>query len=200
MATTLPTDFPGLAALQEAGEATPAKIRKHIADKTLTKIPKIGPATAEEITAAFKKFEADNKGADDDEATAKASTTAGATEMAKTGAQKNEELANHDLAAMTPAERAQAGVIETIGEKIAHSGAVFIHDPAGPYASREAVRIPPERGRIKVEPIGFVPPQTGMLVKDGDDAYNIPEGFNLDARGDDWMKVRSPNTGQPFIR
>lgn len=53
MATKLPDDFPGLASLQEAGEGTPAKVRKRIADNTLTEIPGIGEATAEKITEAF---------------------------------------------------------------------------------------------------------------------------------------------------
>jgi hypothetical protein len=49
----LPDDFPGLAALEAAGEATVAKVRKRIADGALTEIPGIGEATAEKIEEAF---------------------------------------------------------------------------------------------------------------------------------------------------
>jgi hypothetical protein len=236
---SLPEDFPGLAALQDAGEATPAKVRKRIDDDTLTEIPGIGEATADKIKEAFAATTEDDAGANDqdgkktDQTDAAAASTAadqleageqtrtnsptagetllntegmdlaaqaaGAADMAKPGAVKNEELPNHALDDLTPAERVQAGINQTIGEKVAYSGAVFVHDPAGPYASREAVRIPPERGRIKIEAIGFVSPQKGMMVKHGDDVYNIQEDLGPDARGDDWLKVRSPNTGRAFI-
>lgn len=49
----LPEGFPGLAALEEAGEATYTKVRKRIDAGTLTEIPNIGDATAEKIEEAY---------------------------------------------------------------------------------------------------------------------------------------------------
>jgi len=131
---------------------------------------------------------------------AASAVAAGEAESEKSGAEKNEDLANHDLAELTTAERERAGVRESVAERIAHCGAVYVHDPAGPYASRTAVRIPQGAVRIKVEPIGYVPPQKGMTVRDGDDEYAIQEDLGPDSKGDDWLKVRSPNTGKAFIR
>lgn len=51
----LPEDFPGYAALDEAGEATYAKVRKRIEKGTLTEIPGIGEATAQKIEEAVKE-------------------------------------------------------------------------------------------------------------------------------------------------
>ena len=125
---------------------------------------------------------------------------AGEREAEKTGAEKN-QLPNHDLTEMTPAERRAAGVMESAAERIAHSGAVYVHDPGGPYASRTAVHIPDGHIRIKVDPISSHPPVKGMRVKDDGDEYTIQEGwFTPDSRADDWLKVRSPNTGLAFIR
>lgn len=128
-----------------------------------------------------------------------AALLAGDAEAKKPGAVKNEELANHDLADLTPAEKVQAGIAKTGGERLRDCGSVFVDDPTGPYASKTAVRIPPERGRIKVLPISHVSPLKGMLVKDGEDVYNIQEPIGLDANPDAWLQVRSPNTGKPFI-
>lgn len=230
---TLPDDFPGLTALQEAGEATPAKIRKRVADDTLTEIPGIGEATAEKIKERMASLdeEAKEPAVDSDadidakeaamtdanakgpetnsptsgetllntEGTSDAALLAGDTEAKKSGAEKNEELANHDLADLTPAEKIQAGIAKTGGERLRDCGAVFVDDPTGPYASKTAVRIPPERGRIKVLPISHVSPIRGMLVKDGDDVYNVQEPIAPDANPDAWLQVRSPNTGKPFV-
>lgn len=49
----LPEGFPGLAALEAAGEATYAKVRKRIENGTLTEISGIGTATAAQIEAAM---------------------------------------------------------------------------------------------------------------------------------------------------
>lgn len=53
----LKEDFPGFAALDAAGEATHAKVRKRIADGTLQEIENIGPATEEQIIAEFEKID-----------------------------------------------------------------------------------------------------------------------------------------------
>lgn len=53
----LPEDFPGLAALEEAGLTTYAKVRKHL-DKFDTeegKITGVGPATVEKIRTAMNE-------------------------------------------------------------------------------------------------------------------------------------------------
>lgn len=234
----LPEDFPGFAALDAAGEATSAKLRKRIAAGTLREIDGIGEAREKEIIAAFEKLDTpadqakDIAEVEDDASITPASqakelhapdtgeTSApeagktegtilnqgnapaaelGAAEAAKPSAEKN-ELVNHALDELTPAERERANVRESVAERIAHSGAVFIHDPAGPYASAQAVRIPQGAVRIKVDPIGFISPQKGMTVRDGEDEYAIQEDLGPDSKGDDWLKVRSPNTGQPFIK
>jgi hypothetical protein len=51
----LPEDFPGRTALEEAGEATYAKVRKRLAAGTLTEIHGIGEATASSIAEAMKE-------------------------------------------------------------------------------------------------------------------------------------------------
>ena len=61
MAKQLPEDFPGRAALEEAGEFTPAKIRKRVEAGTLTEIPGIGEATAEKITTEMALFDSDEQ-------------------------------------------------------------------------------------------------------------------------------------------
>lgn len=53
----LKEDFPGFAALDAAGEATHAKVRKRIADGTLQEIEGIGPATEEQIVAEFEQID-----------------------------------------------------------------------------------------------------------------------------------------------
>jgi len=136
-----------------------------------------------------------NKGGVSDDALA-----AGEREQQKTGAQKNVELPNHDLGTLTPAEERAAGVADNQAQKLVRSGAVYVRDPAGAYASRTAVRIPEERGQIKVDPLHHVAPQRGMRVKDGTDEYVISDTtFGMDSKPEDWLRVRSPNTGKPFI-
>jgi hypothetical protein len=53
----LPEDFPGYAALQEAGEATYAKVRRRIVEGTLTEVSGIGESTASKIEEAMAAVE-----------------------------------------------------------------------------------------------------------------------------------------------
>ena len=232
MARSLPDNFPGLAALQDAGEATPTKVRKRIADDTLTEIPGIGPATAEQIKTAFETFDTPEVQADElkeddgskpsdtlEEGKARAARdeagTAPAThlntgshaadvasrsegEKAKTSRDVANEQPNHALD--RPAGASTTSGTMSDGERLAHSGAVYIDHPEGAYASRTAVRFGPGEGRVPQLAISSISPRTGMQIKDGDDMYALAEGFGRDTKPIDWLRVRSPNTGKPFIR
>lgn len=123
----------------------------------------------------------------------------GEEEADKSGAEKNEELVNHDLGELTPAERREAGKAESIGEKLANCGAVFVETANGSYASRTPVVNSDDGPRMKILPISHVPPVGGMRVKDGDTEYAVPDTFQMDSKADDWLKVRNPSTGKPFI-
>lgn len=219
-------DFPGFAQLDAAGEATTAKVRKRIENGTLREIDGIGEQREQEIRAAFVKLDnedarrADNEEGNEHAQQAKGDKTdesasgtlinqggisdealdAGEAEAKKPGAQKNIELPNHDLGELTPKERRDAGIADSQADRLVHSGAVYVYDPAGAYASRTAVHIPESRGQIKVDPLHHVSPHKGMRVKHGDDEYVISDdSFGLDTKPQDWLRVRSPNTNQPFI-
>jgi len=243
MARSLPPDFPGLAALQEAGEATPAKVRKRIADDTLTEIPQIGPATADQIKAAFEKFDTPEVQAEDqkdaeaaggkpsdtrdeglkrtakesseDEGGAKADEHPEANtivnqgthaaevasrsdaENAKSSRDVSQEQPNHALD--RPAGASTASGVMSDAERLAHCGAVYVDAPTGAYASTKAVQLAQADGRFPILPVSRVAPRTGMEVRDGEDVYALAEGFGRDTNPIDWLRVRSPNTGKPFI-
>lgn len=67
-------DFPGFTALDAAGEATHAKVRKRIADGTLQEIEGIGPATEDQIIATFKEIDTADEQAQDERDGANAKT------------------------------------------------------------------------------------------------------------------------------
>jgi hypothetical protein len=239
MAKSLPPDFPGLAALEAAGEATPAKIRKRIANDTLTEIPQIGPAHAEQIKTAFEEFDnpdvqaedqrdaegADGKPSDtrdeglqheavsaarDDEFSKPAETHLNTgtdaadvkarsdAENQKPGTVVNQELDNHALDRQAGASTA-TGVMGD-AERLVHCGAVYVDGPIGTYASRTPVKVEARDGRVTQLPIAHVSPRTGMEIHDGNDVYALAEGFGRDTSPQDWLRVRSPNTGLNFIR
>lgn len=224
----LPDSFPGFAALDAAGEATHAKLRKRIADGTLKEIPGIAEATAEKIEEAFEKIDSpdvqgkemlaseDDKttpvdhaakgaahaaaGTKVNDGTVDAGTRAKAKEEGeKSGVQKNQEMDNHALDQPTGAEQDHNAAVATDGQRLALSGAVFVDDPSGSYVSKTAVHISQKDGRIKVLPISHVSPVKGMEVRDGEDVYALGEEFRRDSSPGDWLKVRSPNTGKPLI-
>lgn len=234
MARSLPPEFPGLAHLQEAGEATPAKVRKRIADDTLTEIPGIGPATADQIKVAFEEFDSpdvqaeDQRDAENDgkspsdtlEEGAKREAAAEAgenppthvntgtqaadiqsrseAENRKSSAEVGRELVNHALD--RPAGASTGAGTMSDAERLAHSGAVYVDHPGGPFASKTAVKVDPRLdGRVPQLAISSVSPRTGMEVRDGDDVYALAEGFGRDTQPMDWLRVRSPNTGKAFI-
>jgi len=181
----LPEDFPGFAALDAAGEATEAKVRKRIADGTLTEVPGLGDATAAKIEEALKaepdagapkaKAEADAKGSD---------------------ARTEEELREQ---AKSP--KLKAAVDETFGQKLADSRLCFYDDPEGPFVALADVT-KKRNERIQVMPISRVTPRRGIEVYDGDDHYALTEDMGVTNFGEpgDWLKVRSPNTGLALIR
>lgn len=233
MARSLPDNFPGLAALNEAGEATPAKVRKRIADDTLTEIPQIGPATAAEIKAAFADFDTPAGQAEDqrdaeeaggapsdtlaegdqraeaNEPGPQASTVLNTgthaaavasrsdAENSKTSAAVAQEQPNHALD--RPAGASNSGVMSD-AERLAHCGAVYIDHPNGAYASATPVRFTAADGRIPQLPISSMAPRTGMEIRDGEDVYALAEGYDRSSQPIDWLRVRSPNTGNPFIK
>lgn len=123
----------------------------------------------------------------------------GQEEAEKSGAQKNAELPNHDLSDISPAEAGRNAAFASDGERLAHSGAVVVDDPRGPYVSKTAVRIGPEEGRIKVLPVGQTSPEKGMEIRDGADVYVLDDSYRKDSQPHDWLRVRSPNTGRPLI-
>ncbi len=235
MARSLPPDFPGLAALQEAGEATPAKVRKRIADDKLTEIAGIGPATAEQIKTAFEEFDSPDVQAEDQKdaeaADGKPSDTRdeGAKRVAgeigpeteaestkvnegthaaevqsrsdaenqKSSRDVAQEQPNHALD--RPAGASTASGVMSDGERLAHCGAVYVDAPTGAYANKTAVQLAQRDGRFQIQPIAHVSPRTGMEIRDGEDVYALAEGFGRDTSPQDWLRVRSPNTGKPFI-
>lgn len=242
-ARALPDDFPGRAALEAAGEATPAKVRKRIAAGTLQEIPNIGPTTEQQIVEAFEAFDSPDQQAsemkdseddgtkpsdhldnainkpaantDSQSATSDAGAPQGTIvndgtisddtlqkakeEGEKTGTQKNQELANHALDQRTGAEDAHNAVVASSGMRLARSGAVVVDDPRGQYVSKTAVRIGADEGRIKVLPINLTSPVVGMEIRDGDDVYALDDSFRRDSSPNDWLRVRSPNTGRNLI-
>lgn len=216
----LSSDFPGFAELDAAGEATTAKVRKRIKAGTLTEIPGIGAAKEAAITEAFDEADtpadqgADNNGDDADDAetpkdegdailndgegVSTEMLEAGEKEASKSGAEKN-ALANHDLSGLTPLERREAGVADSLGTKLATCGAVFVQSPSGNYASRQPVPNPDGGPRIKVLPISLTSPVPGTQVKDGDEQYVVGDTFGPDAKPTDWLAVRNPTTDKLFI-
>lgn len=241
MATQLPPDFPSRAALEAAREATPAKLRKRIADGTLQKITGIGPSHEKEIIAAFEKFdspavqaeemkaseddkttpadhaakgakrEADSQQASAGEAGSTTSTivndgtvsdsavAAAKREATKPGDVKNREMANHALDKPPGGDAAHNAALASSGNRLATSAAVVVDDPRGQYVSKRAVRIGADEGRVKVLPIGQTSPVKGMEIRDGKDVYALGDEFGRDSKPQDWLRVRSPNTGQALI-
>jgi hypothetical protein len=232
MARSLPPDFPGLAALQAAGEATPAKVRKRIADNTLSKIDQIGPATADQIKAAFEEFDSPDVQAEDqkdaeaadgkpsdtieegekrvlDDEHPEASTIVNQgshaaevrsrsdAENQKSSGDVAQEQPNHALD--RPAGANTASGVMSDAERLAHCGAVYVDAPTGAYASAKAVQLAQRDGRFPILPVSRVAPRTGMEIRDGEDVYALAEGFGRDTQPIDWLRVRSPNTGKPFI-
>lgn len=224
MARSLPDDFPGRAALEEAGEATPAKVRKRVADNTLTEIPGIGEATAEKIKEAFDGFDspeiqaedmrdADASGkqpsdtlAEGDVRSAHADQTllnpgGNASEAATAGEQEEKKSGaqkNDELPnhALDQPPGTASGGNPTDGERLAHCGAVYVDHPDGAYVTKHAEKI---QGRIKVTPIALVPPRGGMEIRDGEDVYVLPDSYTRTSTANDWLRVRSPNTNAMLI-
>lgn len=224
MANKLPDNFPGRAALEAAGEFTPAKLRKRIAAGTLKEIPGIAEAHEEKIIDAFEAFDSPDQQAkevkevDDTDDAQAASDEKGGTvtnpggpnpealakglaESEKSGAQKNEELANHALDQPTGGDMRNSAIIQNDSQRLAMSGIVVVDDPRGQYVSKPAPHIDTAKeGRIKVLPLGHTSPVKGMEIRDGDDVYVLGEEFaRRDLMPADWLRVRNPNTGVPLV-
>src|SRR6185503_2637308 len=181
-------DFPGFSALDAAGEATEAKVRKRVAANTLTEIPGIGPETAAKIEAAFEEIDSPaNQAKDlmDDKDDDKPGTIV--DEDAK-GADARTETELRDQAQSPALKRA---VDESFGEKLAHCGFCFYDDPAGQYVAQSSTVRIEGNPRIKVMPISMVVPQKGWEIRDGDDHYTLTEDMGVTNFGEpgDWLKV-----------
>lgn len=185
----LDSSFPGFAQLDAAGEATEAKVRKRIKDGTLTGVPGIGDATAKAIEKAI----ADDKTVDDvdDPADSAKPEDSVGTDV------KSEADARAE--AISPALKHAKD--EDAGRKLADSRLCFYDDPEGPFVA-VADTVTKRNERIAVMPISRVTPKRGIEVYDGADHYALTEDMGVTNFGEpnDWLKIRSPNTGLALIR
>lgn len=193
----LSPDFPGFVALDEAGEATKAKVRKRIAAGTLTDVDGIGPETATKIELAFEEIDSPANQAKD---LADIDTDAPGTiaDLDAKGADARTEAELRDQAQSPALKRT---VDESFGEKLAHSRFCFYDDPEGPFVAN-ADTVTKRNERIKVLPISMCVPKKGVEVYDGEDHYALTEDMGVTNFGEpgDWLKIRSPNTGLALIR
>ena len=111
-------------------------------------------------------------------------------------AENNEELPSDSAEKLATAEVKEA-TAQSDDEQLVNCGALFVNDPAEPYAINAPVRI--EGTRTQVLPISHIAPRSGMTVRDGDASYAVPGEFTLDSKPIDWLRVKNPDTGKPFI-
>ena len=171
----LSPDFPGFAALDAAGEATAAKVRKRIAAGTLTEILGIGESTAEKIAEEFEKQ-------DSPDAQAKEATE---IDDGEAGVIEEDDLEPAQTTAEPPASDA---------DQLSNCGYNHYDAPTGPYVAK-GERI--EGQRIKVTPISMIAPSKGLEVRDGDSVFTILEEYHDGPS--DWLKVKNPYTGKSLI-
>lgn len=167
----LPADFPHLAVLEKAGEATHAKLRKRIADGTLKDIEGIGDAKAKEVEAAFEKIDtpatqADEMKASEDSNTTPADQAAKQREIqaATMGAVPGEGTVLNEGAVSDETRRAaKAEGDKTGAQKNRDLANHALDQPTGQTASSNAIAAS-EGERLALSPAVFVDHHAGPFV------------------------------------